>query len=495
MAAKKAKGIEKKLPWSCLDRREKRDARDEDGQHQKEVAISRQRALLKAGASMASRDAARGDAFGGSRVVREAHEAAARDVASGGGNQEITADGYDYMIKSFESWAMFALPDDHDEHERVKAMDDALKRFDNKEAGFSIHDVDLSPACPHALLTFLDVISDQDAKERECESSAFRGTTYKGRATGFTNVSRMVTAQKKMDTNLCGYSRAESVAIQNFLKKKGIDYVPTSAPGYDVATGLPLMREACFAPERDGFRNPFNTGIQRQQMWTMLLWSHAAFARGCLFTDFCPMISQLDIPAEARIPGFGVPAFIKLKLTRWKHNHSGKREQHLLIHANRANPKFCPVIAMYFWLKHLKANGIEDGPLFPALNNAHDEFLRTEVDGEKHLERMSSNTFNTWTRRLFVYAGGELADCTHHSIRRACVKWAARCGGSEHDIKRAGRWKTSSDRFAQYWGDGQTSLEELEIMRTNNANFVDPIYAVWRWQPIAFEPTGASRGR
>ena len=64
--------------------------------------------------------------------MREAHESAARDVAAGGGNQENTADGYDYMIKSFESWAMFALPDDHDEHKRVKAMDAALKRFDDK---------------------------------------------------------------------------------------------------------------------------------------------------------------------------------------------------------------------------------------------------------------------------------------------------------------------------------------------------------------------------
>ena len=492
MAAKKAKGIERKLPWAVLDRRETRVDRDEDGEHKKETCISRGRALLKAGASVASREAAQGNAFGGSRVVREAHESAARDVAAGGGNQENTADGYDYMIKSFESWAMFALPDDHDEHKRVKAMDAALKRFDDKEEGFSIHDVDLRPACPHALLTFLHVISDE--KEFECESSAFAGTKYRGRATGFTNVSRMVTAQKKLDNNLCGNSFAESEAIKSFLKKKGIDYVPTSAPGYDVATGLPLMREACFAPERDGFRNPFNTGIQRQQMWTMLLWSHATFARGCLFTDFCPMINQLDIPAEARIPGMGTPAFIKLRLTRWKHNHSGKREQHLLIHANKANPRFCPVLAMYYWLLTLKANGIEDGPLFPALNNAHDEFLRSEVDGVMHLERMSSNTFNTWTRRLFEYAGGELAECTHHSIRRACVKWAARCGASEHDIKRAGRWKHSSERFTQYWGDGQTSLEELTIMRTNNPNFVDPIYAVWRWQPIAFEPTGASRG-
>ena len=107
--------------------------------------------------------------------------------------------GYDSIVKSFESWAMFALPDDHPEHVRVKATDDALQMLDRKEAGFSIHDVDLRPMCPHALLTFLDVISDQDAKERECESSA-----GKGHATGFTNVSRMVTAQKKIDMNLCG---------------------------------------------------------------------------------------------------------------------------------------------------------------------------------------------------------------------------------------------------------------------------------------------------
>ena len=57
MAAKKAKGIEKKLPWSCLDRRETRVASDEDGEHEKEVCISRQRALLKAGASITSREA------------------------------------------------------------------------------------------------------------------------------------------------------------------------------------------------------------------------------------------------------------------------------------------------------------------------------------------------------------------------------------------------------------------------------------------------------
>ncbi len=35
MAAKKARDIEKKLPWSCLDRRETRVVSDEDGEHKK----------------------------------------------------------------------------------------------------------------------------------------------------------------------------------------------------------------------------------------------------------------------------------------------------------------------------------------------------------------------------------------------------------------------------------------------------------------------------
>ena len=73
MPAKRAKGIKKKLPWSHLDRRETRVDRDEDGEHHKEVPISRQRALLKAGASHSAREAARSDAFGGSVEVQRAH--------------------------------------------------------------------------------------------------------------------------------------------------------------------------------------------------------------------------------------------------------------------------------------------------------------------------------------------------------------------------------------------------------------------------------------
>jgi uncharacterized protein Usg len=127
---------------------------------------------------------------------------------------------------------------------------------------------------------------------------------------------------------------------------------------------------------------------------------------------------------------------------------------------------------MLHWLDTLKANGIENGPLFPALNKAHDDFLRKEVDGVMHLQRMTATTFGSWTREAFVYADGELAECTHHSIRRAFVKWAARCDGQEHDIKVSGRWKTTSKRFAQYWGEGQTTLASTLIMRSVNSAFV-----------------------
>ena len=115
------------------------------------------------------------------KLTRAPHETSPAVVATGEHHGRVLLHGE--VVR-----AVYALPDAHPEHLRVKAMDDSLKRFDNEEAGFSIHDVDLSPACPHALLTFLDVISDQDAKEHECEGSAFEDTTYKGRDTCFTNV-------------------------------------------------------------------------------------------------------------------------------------------------------------------------------------------------------------------------------------------------------------------------------------------------------------------
>ncbi len=91
--------------------------------------------------------AAQGDAFGSSVVVQGAHESARGTPPAVAAKQENTAGGYDHMVKSFESWAEYALPDVHPEHVLVIAMDAALKKFENMEAGFD-HDVPLTPVCP-----------------------------------------------------------------------------------------------------------------------------------------------------------------------------------------------------------------------------------------------------------------------------------------------------------------------------------------------------------
>ena len=176
-------------------------------------------------------------------------------------------------------------------------------------------------------------------------------------------------------------------AVKNKLKKIASGYEPESVASFDVATGLPLLKKALYEATWEDYPNPFNTGIQRDMVWTMLHLSLAIGARASLLTDFCPMIDQLDFPGKDERCTDGKPMFFKLKLYRWKHN-PGRRQQELIVRRNFANPEFCPVLTMLHWLDTLKANGIENGPLFPALNKAHDDFLREEIDGVMHLQRM-----------------------------------------------------------------------------------------------------------
>jgi len=210
-AAKRTKGIDKRLMWSVCDRFETRTGTDEEGDYTKEGYISHQRALMKAGASMTTKYAD----FGGSTAVQESMEKSARDVADCGGKQQNTADGYDQMVKSFESWCLFALPDTHPEHVRVQAMEDALQKIKDPTVNFDVHALKFKQACPRALLTFIDVISGTE--ERTCESSKFLGTRYKGRGMVITSVSKIVTAQE-YDMNLVGHTEVESPAIKCKLK-------------------------------------------------------------------------------------------------------------------------------------------------------------------------------------------------------------------------------------------------------------------------------------
>jgi hypothetical protein len=191
-------------------------------------------------------------------------------------------------------------------------MENTLLKIEDPAVVFDGNTLDLEPADANAVLAFLEVMND--VQERVCESSQYLGEVYKGRKTGFTVASQTVTALKRYDAHLWGRTNVDLPAVNNKLKKIASGYEPESVAGFDVATGLPLLRNALFEATWDDYPNPFNTGIQREMVWTMLHLSLAIGARASLFTDFCPMIDQLEFPGKDERCRDGKPMFFKLKL-------------------------------------------------------------------------------------------------------------------------------------------------------------------------------------
>lgn len=482
--AKRAKGIPKDYPWSFLDRKEPPvKYADEDGEWERSRAISRQRELLRCAPSRHGPLAE-----GTSDIVHDAARSHARAVADGLNVSAVTLGSYDAAIRSYESWVLFQLKDTDPEHVRIKAIDDALWGPEAETA--DLGKVDRVPASIHAVLTYLYVMGSEDS-EYAAESSAYSGQKYKSRGVAFTSLSRIITALKKMDIRLCGRTELEDERISDFLLHSGRGYVPRQVPAFDPVVEFPILFEALFSPTWKGEKNRANTGLQRQELWTIIILSQAIGARLCLFSRFCPLISQVEIPPEA-IDKDGLPRYFMLTLTKWKHN-PGQRTQKLIIQRNDIDPRFCPVLALVHWLRVLYAEGIEDGPLFPALDNNHAAFVREkDDDGKEHLCTLTESCVYGWVTSLFEYVGGGLKNCTFHSFRRVFVKWAARCGGQQADIMAGGRWLYSSQKFMEYWGDGQVGLQETVNMKKKNPRWVDPVYKWWVWKPITTE---AATGR
>ena len=149
---------------------------------------------------------------------------------------------------------------------------------------------------------------------------------------------------------------------------------------------------------------------------------------------------------------------------------------------NKMHPEYCPVLNTMFWLQLLAENGIHSGPLFPFIDNAHGNFARP-------VEYIKNDQWEKWLCQLFVYVGGDLFECTSHSVRRDAVKWAARCKADQADILQGGRWVRNSDAFNLYIRDGV--LKSKELLAHLGAGGVDPIFAFWVWVPTVFEMVGA----
>ena len=61
-----------------------------------------------------------------------------------------------------------------------------------------------------------------------------------------------------------------------------------------------------------------------------------------------------------------------------------------------------------------------------------------------------------------------------YTFRKTGVKWAARCGGQDYDLKNTGRWKsTSSEHFHTYIQEGRSKRDIF-----GNSNEIDPIRSI-----------------
>ena len=395
-----------------------------------------------------------------------------------GGKSDRTKRDYEERISSFEDFVLFALPDNCAEHRRLRAIEAAL---DGDDEAFE----PVGPTSKEAFEAYVHVMMAPKDEVFHAESSAYKGVAFTGRGCGFPAPRGALTALRWLDLILIDTTHLRDndlIAVARTLAKV---HVVQSSFAFDVEVVLPKFREAIFEREYDRRKNPFNTAMQRLMVWTMFMVALVLCARCSLLTTFCPMLDQLEL---GPVDEDGVPKFIKIELRAWKGNANGAKRQRLLIRRNVVNPDYCPVITIVTWVKALAAQGITNGPLFPALSNDHNTFIREEGTGR--LQRMDPGRWMAWFKQATRYVGGTFSQCTTHSIRRSVVKWAARCGAQLAAIVEAGRWANFSCNFMTYWRDGQAKTAELEAVGTAQ----DPIWKIWGWEPTCIELSGQGRG-
>jgi hypothetical protein len=94
------------------------------------------------------------------------------------------------------------------------------------------------------------------------------------------------------------------------------------------AQGMRQVRAAIFEDEYRGRKNPFSSGFQRVQIWTMFMMQNAMVGRASLLTDYCPHVEQLELPSDPKRFGLdGVPEWILFHLNQWKGNADRVKKQ------------------------------------------------------------------------------------------------------------------------------------------------------------------------
>jgi hypothetical protein len=180
----------------------------------------------------------------------------------------------------------------------------------------------------------------------------------------------------------------------------------------------------------------------------------------------CIGIPQSQIDGSLVLDEDGYPRYLRVWLPKSKGDgtqSTGGVTFELL--RNYRDRKLCPVVAI---CDYLNLTGIREGYIFRNFENGSNSKFRPEAMSVADISAALSDVF----KNVFSANHGY----TTHSPRRTAAMFAAICGASDTEIKRAGRWL--SDVFMVYVAAGRhTTLAEC-------VGAAQHIQDRWSWFPI-----------
>jgi len=237
-------------------------------------------------------------------------------------------------------------------------------------------------------------------------------------------------------------------------------YQPKQAKTFSVWGDFDKLREYCLKEKGD---------LYHLRSWTMILVMFSFFLRRADLTYLtvdCIGIPRSRINGNLDLDEDGYPRILRLWLPRSKGDgEAEKGGVKFQIMRNYRDRDMCPVVAILDWLNF---SGIEDGFVFPNFQHGSNSKFRNDA--------MSVDDISTMYSKLCLTLFGENHGYSTHSPRRTAAAFAAVCGATDAEIKRAGRWK--SDTYMVYVEAGRAgSIMELVGLDL-------PPEDRWSWYPI-----------
>jgi hypothetical protein len=211
------------------------------------------------------------------------------------------------------------------------------------------------PVSVDTIMAYMTYLSEPPEKYAVPAQGPAEQLTLTGRGLAFPSVRAAMWAIGSVHEDM-GFTNPTAVrVIKRRLDEMGRKHVANGAPAYDIvevrigaaqriysfpissvltrapppgAQGVRQVRTAIFEDEYEGRKNPFSSGFQRVQIWTMFMLQNAMVGRASLLTDYCPHVEQLELPTDPKRFGLdGVPEWILFHLKQWKGNADRVKKQ------------------------------------------------------------------------------------------------------------------------------------------------------------------------